>query len=408
MSRQYTRDRKKATKSPTFSSIATKALAAYGAYKVLSWAWREFGANPTDEDSEESHEESCLPTNGQYRKNRHRLTMSIARRRQHRLAYCQKEAINTMSSLLITLKNTIDSQTDFSKQIKDLKQMRSGRLEDFQTKRDLWDEIKTKAITRLVVTVYSHSLLTLLLTVQIHVLGGTLFRSQLKQQELGDDAAKSQSGPDQCLFAEHRQVEEEEEEERSSYHKILVQTYENFFRVAVGSLVNDIEKVVDSELSKWNVIDEHEEKVCSITLHDLEDGMNCIRQKIDHLQIGQYICEILSDGEISCDDDARLAFEESLDVLESPVFENVYREVINMTFDVVGMKGYAPLFNDGDQPLVSVITKMKNLCNIFYVSPDEPNEERWVDKPMNSYSNIFLYYFDRMNSVKELGDISFG
>jgi hypothetical protein len=418
MNRQFDRDRKKASKATTFSSFATKALAAYGAYKFVSWAWREFGANPTNEDSGGSHEESCLrplslaPTTNedQYRKNRHQMSMSIARRRQQRIAYCQKETIHTMDSLLITLKNTISSHTDFSKQIRDLKQMKnadsspsSTQRDHGRTKQDIWDEIKIMSVTRLVVTVYAHSLLVLLLSIQINVLGGTLFREQLKQ-EPGDRGSRLHVGQEQSLLEEPQQSEEE----KSCYHKILVQTYENFFRRVVSSLVNDIQRVVEVELSKWNVIDEREQKVCNVTLQEFEERLKCIRQKLDSIQLGQYICKILSDCEISLDKDVRLAFEESLDVLESPVFENVNKEVINMTFDVVGMKGYAPLFHDSDRPIVSIITKLKNVCNIFYVSPNEPYEQRWVDKPMNGYPNIFLYNFDRINSVKELGDISFG
>lgn len=416
---QFSRNRKKASKPSTFSSIATKALAAYGAYWFLSWAWREFGTNPTiKKDSEETHEKSCLDpldvmqkSSGDCRKNRHQLSMSIVRRRQQRIAFCRKETINTMDSLLVTLKNTIESQTDFSKQITALKQMRNtdslplSKQTGYERtlKRDLWDEIKIKSVTRLVVTVYAHSLLVLLLIVQIHVLGGTLFREQLNQ-EPKDRVPQSQLGQEQSLMEELLQSEEEQ----SSYHKIMVQTYETFFSRVVSALVIDIQKVVGSELSKWNVIDEREQKVCNITLHDFEDGINRIRKNLDRIQLGQYLCEILSPGENLSDANVHLAFEESLDVLESPVFENVNEETINMTFDVVGMKGYAPLFHGSDQPLVNVITKLKNICNIFYTSPNESNEERWVDRPMNSYPNTFLYYFDRMDSVKELADISFG
>lgn len=424
MTHRYDRHR---TKRFQFSSVATKALAAYGAYKIVSWAWGKIQENPTTKKDEEIHGKedlsSSLPrsiTGSPNAKDSQQISRAIARRRQERVGKCRKEAITTISSLLPMLKHTIDSQTDFSKQTQELKDIRSsasnspspqqlvGSIPNVRTKRVIWEEIKTKSITRMIVNAYAHSLLVLLLTVQIHLLGGRLFRAQI-DRVLADDVVKHEE------VLEEKSIQETQRSEvtRSVHQDILLQTYDYFFQEVVRSLVVDVQNVVETVLSKWNVMDENEQNACAITFRDFDDGMRSIRNELDHIQLGNYFSNFCHLGENAANVEACSAFDETLDILESPVFETAKHEVMNMTFDVLQRKGYATLFHDngvsGDksQPFVGVITKVRKICHLFYSRPEECTEERWVDNHPCSYPNIFLYNMERINSVRELGDISF-
>ena len=448
------------------TSVATKALAAYGAYKLASWAWSKLSnVNDNDKDNDNDPSESIGIGVTANPNQRHPSSHSraVSRKRPSQLQKCSRETLCTLSTFLNTLKTTLESHTDFSKQTKLLKQMRSGQNQNgngngegddsrshphptrTRTKQELWDEIKTKSITRMIATAYAHSILMLLLTVQIHLLGGRIFREQLKLN-VSDEHTNTSSGESEAEAAaesgEGSQENDETETNRkegainigASHKQVLLQTYEYFFQHGIKSLVKDVQLVVEVNLSDWKVLqgsedDESGKSECvgSITLEQFDDGMQRIRTLLDDgLSLENYLRGLESESEpesvsvsvsesesdLQQNEEVRLILDETLDILESPVFETAKKDVVNATFDVLRKDGYAPLFGpEGTakepQPLASIVTKLKKVVQGFYNSPDGSTEDRWTERPMSSYPNVYLYHLNRVNSVKELGDVSF-
>jgi peroxin-3 len=411
------RQRRNRNKSTPIVSAATKALAVYGAYKLASFAWNKFFQSDDDvnigEDGEPRYHE-------QYHTHQRHTSKAIMKRRQQQLVKCKRETIATFDTFLNSFKTVIEAMTDFSKQTKLLKQMRSENVSDnsdtdaaqgadMASKQDLWNDIKIRSITRMISTAYGHSILVLLLTVQIHLLGGKIFRDQL-EQELKGGAGISLGSSTSTSTSISNEEPEECHVEGSHHKEVLVQTLEYFFQHGLTNLVSDVQKVVECQLSDWKVMNENDQSVGSVTLHEFEGGMESIREKLDTISYTQYICEFDGDDSLQSEE-VRFILDETLDILESPVFAGAKNEVLFMTFDILRERGYGPLFratqDNEAQPLVTIVTKLKRICNSFYTSPDETSEDRWVERPMSSYPSIYLFHFDRMNSVREVGDVSF-
>jgi len=442
--------------SSSLVSTATKAFAAYGAYKLASFAWNKFIqtdddiGNGNDNDSYSCNESYSNNQNQKNRDHQRHTSKVIARRRQQQLVKCNRETIATIDTFLNKFKSSIEVLTDFSLQTKLLKQMRSGSAagsaagdvgsteeeeeeESVPTfsKQELWDEIKTKSVTRMISTAYAHSMLVLLLTVQIHLLGGKIFRDQLERElernttrtdACNDTNSDTHANDHDSGHNEGIKSGLEKSQYDGSYHKqVLVKTLEYFFQGGLESLVSDVQKVVEAKVSDWRVMNENDQSVGSITLEDFDEGIERIRQELDDISFTQYICEFDMHASTStCDDslqseEVRFILDETLDILDSPVFEGAKKDALFMTFDILRGRGYGPLFGGAQaqaqdaesQPLVTVVTKLKKICNSFYASPDETSEDRWVDRPMSSYPSIYLFHLDRMNSMRELGDVSF-
>ena len=469
MNRSQRQRRNRNNRPSSLVSTATKAFAAYGAYKLASFAWKKF-IQTGDNDSSSSCNETYSTNqnqdqdhNQQYRdhqRQRH-TSKAIARRRQQQLAKCNRETIATIDTFLNKFKSSIEALTDYSLQTKSLKQMRagSGTSGDVGTcsieegsvhshshshnhsfsKQELWDDIKTKSITRMISTAYAHSILVLLLTVQIHLLGGKIFRDQLERESERNNTTRTDASNNtnsDTHTSDHANDHANEEgvskgleecQYDGSYHKqVLVKTLEYFFQGGLESLVSDVQKVVKAKVSDWRVMNENDQSVGSITLEDFDGGVESIRRELDNVSFTQYICAFdmhastsaCGDGDIDDSlqsEEVRFILDETLDILDSPVFKCAKKDVLFMTFDILRGRGYGLLFGGAQdqaqdaeaQPLVTVVTKLKKVCNSFYASPDETNEDRWVDRPMSSYPSIYLFHLDRMNSVRELGDVSF-
>ena len=405
----YTKRRRNGTSQPTsITSIATKALAAYGAYKIASWAWTKLGKDADDEE-DFTQNEHASPHNSPRRQNHH-SSKAFMRKRQAQLHKCNRETITTLGTFLNAMKSSVESLSDYSQHTKILKKMRAGNVTSESghgdsdcdvnpSKQELWNEIKTQSVTRMISTVYAHTILTLLLTVQINLLGGRIFREKLDPGDAGHSNL-AQGGDTEGTG---------EDSKGGTSHQVLMQTYEYFFQHGLKALVDDIRKVVQAETEEWEVVKKEEEhSVGSITLQQFDDGIHRIRQALEDISFGQYICQFDDTVE---NEEVRLIMDETLDIIESPVFEISLMNVVNVTFDILRDKGYSTLFGDGDatepQPLVQIVTKLKRISNSFYSSPDESTEDRWAEKPMSSYPNVYLFHLDRIESVKELGDVSF-
>ena len=129
---QYQRRRQRPNNPlQTATTVAAAAVAAYGTYRLASWAWDSFWNN-TSEQTE--HDEACVENSragqhphhasqhstplrhgaspaskasAQKRRRRHALI------RQHRIARCRTETTAALADFLPTLRQTIERSTDF-------------------------------------------------------------------------------------------------------------------------------------------------------------------------------------------------------------------------------------------------------------------------------------------------------
>jgi hypothetical protein len=426
-SAQRRRRNKGGSPGSSLSSLATKAFAAYGAYKAASWAWGKIYSKDEDEPSSQSGSESTRNTaNTTSRRVQFQSNKSFFRKRASHLERCSRETLSMLGTFLNTLQSTIERHTDFTKEMKMLKQLRNGQVADAvdgeatPTKQELWDRIKTKSITRMIVTVYAHSILILLLTVQINLLGGRIFREQISEhnavgsEEESSSRNETQSGENSV----------EGGEDSSSHKQVLLQSLDYFFQHGIKKLVESVQLAVETSVSHWKVVpDDNDDdegnsmRTCSLTLDQFEGGMQQIRNILDEgLLLEKYIDRLEADSDSCESEEARQILYESLDILESPVFETAKKDVVNVTFDVLRNHGYAPLFDDSGEgdthllspPLATIVTKLKKITKGFYhSSSDDSEQDYWTGRPMSSYPSVYLYYLYRINSMKELGDVSF-
>lgn len=375
------RRRNQGKHSRSLTSMATTALAAYGAYKFTSWVWNKVTA-----ETDESENHSASTHRGQ--------TQSYMRQRRQQIAKCRKEVITTTSSFLNTLKLRVDSLTDVSQETKLLKQIRSGQVEEV-SQQDLWDTIKVRSITRMLATAYAHTILALVLNVQIHLLGGKIFREKFQQEAEGDEAD----------FIEN------EDDNKENYHQqVLVYTLEYFFDEGLNALVQDLQAKVEEYFEAYQVMNEDSRSVKVINLQEFDDAVSKVNSDFEQVSFIQYICDFDGKASKAGMEEVQFILDETLDILDSPDFEIAKEELLEKT-----MKGlhdeYTILFQgDGDEgsmPVVTIVTKLKKICTSFYKSPEERSEDTFVDLPMSAYPSKYLYFMDRMNSVRELGDFSF-
>lgn len=370
------RHRNQRKHSRSLTSMATTALAAYGAYKFTSWVWKKV--------TDESENHSASTHRGQ--------TQSYMRQRRQQIAKCRKEVITTTSSFLNTLKLRVDSLTDVSQETKLLKQIRSGQVEDV-SQEDLWDTIKVRSITRMIATAYAHTILALVLNVQIHLLGGKIFRKKFEAR--GDEA----------------DFIEKEDDNKENYHQqVLVYTLEYFFDEGLNALVQDLQAKVEKHFEAYQVMNEDSRSVKVVNLQEFDDAVSKIKSDFEQVSFIQYICEFDGKASTASMEEVQFILDETLDVLDSPSFEIAKEELLEKT-----MKGlhdeYKILFqgdgDEGSKPVVTIVTKLKKICTSFYKSPEERSEDTFIDIPMSAYPSKYLYFMDRMNSVRELGDFSF-
>jgi len=304
-----------------------------------------------------------------------------------------------------------------------------------QEEKELWNSIKVKTFTRVVSTAYAHTILFLVLTVQVHLLGGRLFEEHFRQAEEEGNAGQQQ---EQQQSHTHTDGEEEEgskptattpevsaSNQMASYqtsHKMVLQhTYEYFFDHGLSSLVRCVKRAVETVLMDWDVMDPKR----AVSEHDIEDVMVQIRDIVEgrrpssrssptrswrHGQRRQQqeqlhnnrhyhsrsILKFLlppehDDYTILLDDMAQYILDETWDLMESPVMQDAQSACLHTTFHHMQESYWSHIFlqNPPQQnqnrsptsdwivttkPLANVITQMKHTFKSFFMKPPTNDE----------------------------------
>lgn len=376
--------RRRTEKRLSLTGLATKALLIYGTYKIASWAWSSF----VQKDDEEEYRDGTNVPSSFHDSHKSSSNGNSPVRRKHKrmqLQKCREEIVMTMSSFLPTLKNSMEALTDFSQATQELKQLRIHNTgnESLDRKQVLWNEIKVKSMTRLIGTLYAHSLVYLLLTVQIHLLVGHASR--------------------------HRQGHEEDTEIKVQTQKILLtQSYEYFFETGIQNLVNDVQLLVEQESSDWQILSD-KGVLGKIGKDDFECMMQRLRKGLDTLEnfsiFQHYVCP--PDYEQLIQDDAVVElFDETLDILESPSFDAAKKDCIDTSFRVLQEGGCIKTLFEGSPSaqffLANIVTNMKKVPMTFYEMEKDPIQKEWSISAVE-FPNIYISFIHFLQSVKDLG-----
>ena len=355
--------------------------------------------------------------------------------RNARIARCRTEISRAMMDFLPTLKKAIARQTDVSVETEELKRLRVTRRERGESEtvgdeersreRDLWNEIKNKSVTRLFTTVYAHTIVFLVLTVQVNLLGGRLLREETRDT---DEAAGEET--------------EGFETYRSSHQLVLAKTYEHIFAKGIPLLGEAVSVVVERAVQDWDVLGSvdnglSKKKDC-VSLNDILHWVEQIRDEIDRKTkngmtgastLARFIIpaeDNNQDGMVNeevTDELAKFILDETYDLLESPTFASSERSCLNTTFKHLCNDGYAkllaPQHENGNEaqtvPLAAAITHLqKTAVSTFYKPPSKKDEiESWggvfgmMEEPLPSDANVYIPLLERLDAVLELGNVCF-
>jgi hypothetical protein len=396
-------------------TFVAAAVVAYGTYRLVGWAWNSWIVSRSEDSADHHHEEEAhvvrdIIVSGTPQVNNRRQKWRL---RRQRIARCREETVNALNDFLPALRRRIEELTDCSEETKALKDLRKATTNDDRRdkEREIWNAIKVKAMTRMISVAYAHTILFLLLTVQVHSMGGKLFEEQAHSLEAASSLGVGSA-------ASHRMTSYQE-----SHRIVLTKTYDFFFDQGIILLVAAVEKAVDIVVADWDVT--HHSSVH--TSRDMID--TAIKEICDNMEgrkgrpsrrprsILRFVGppEQSFDSAVS-DDLAQTILDETLDVLESPVFEDAQRDCLATTLDLMREESWSKIFLVTDlphhasspwteKPLATVISKLKSTSNSFFEPPPEGTQSTF--KHSVPSVNIYLPSLERIPTVVELGDISF-
>ena len=368
------------------------------------------------------------------------------------MARCRDEAATALSGFLSTVRRVVDERTDTLQELRELKKLRAERvrrstgsddrattpssqsqtqsqlssLSDETTARrekELWERVKVRSVTKMLASAYAHTVLFLVLTVQVNLLGGRLFEEQIYRaheddhNDHGDTHGResSTSAEAAAAVAERRMVSYQ-----ASHRFVLTHTYEHFFQRGLVQLIDSVERAAATALSDWDVLDASS---LQFTADQFDEGIRRVRDLVVEVPatssssssspaaaggdasgeargLLRFVVPPAHDaaaatppGLAGSDELARSILDETWDLLESPVLEDALVACLNTTFDVMRDEHWGTVFEDPSTsytlsgtagmgmglgalrpahvhvPLATVLTKLKNTTGSFYEGP---------------------------------------
>jgi len=384
--------------------MVTAAVAAYGTYRLASWAWRTwYGECDHNEPPERPQQQ---PQNGNYHgefDNRDNAPLATLERpptmnpttphrwhtRRQRMVRCREESMNALEGFLPMLKESLEASTNTSTETLALRKLRTDRTNpqhnEALSRREesaLWETIKIRSVTRMMATAYAHSILFLVVTVQVNLLGGKLFTEQLQY---------SSSASSMSIYSAERMAA------YSESHKLVLQhTYKYFFQRGIVSLVESVERAVADVLQNWNVSDSSS---LNISLASFDRVLLDIRTVEERIRVtsrsrprsllrfllppSEIVDDAVSDGL------AQWMLDETWDLLESPVLLDAEHDCLEATFGRMRDHHWGKIFekNEVDEtdnarshiatrtttrPLAYVVTRLKHTSKSFFKVQQSP------------------------------------
>ncbi|KAL7525975.1 hypothetical protein ACHAWF_001584 [Thalassiosira exigua] len=349
--------------------------------------------------------------------------------RQLRMERCRLEASRAMMDFLPTLKNAVAKETDVSQEMVRLKQLRMRKREIFEAEnghaeangtagdefgneedaireeeRCLWNEIKEKSFPRLLTTAYAHTIVFLMLTAQVNLLGGRLMREEREEDQSSEVA--------------------ETDRYRASHQAVLSNTYVYLFAKGIPSLAASLRRIAKGILSDWDVLGE------DVSRNDVSTWIERARIEVERSSVKGGISPfagfvIPPEGEASMgaddgvtDELAAHILDETYDLLESPTYAAAERRCLDATFAQLRTRvidGLFPVEGESRAPLARVVVHLqKAAVNTFHEPPSHGEEMKsWggilgmMEEPLPSAPNEYIPKLEHLDAVLELGDVCF-
>ena len=312
------------------SSIITTVAVAYSAYQLGSWAWSQY------------HHSSS---------NNAKKTEDWKERRM-RLRNCRLDVRRTLSRFLPSVRTMIEERIPTKEPTQALKALRVGTGNPEQQD-ELWDTLRIRFLTRLFVSAYSYTILSLALTVQVHFL------------------------------ASRRQ-----DEDHSEHQNALRETYEYFFATGIVSLLRTVERAV-CDCGDTSV------RVC-LSKQEVGEMMDAIRQQVEGSKRKRSLLRfIMSPAAYGLSDEPLQIFDEMWDLLESPVMKDAESDALGYVFDKLKKDEWGAAFEENStaKPLASIIPLFKHAVSKFFEADEQDLE--------------YLTGIQDLPTVLELADVSF-
>jgi peroxin-3 len=389
---QHSRRRRQRSKiGTTGRTVVTAALVAYGTYRIGKWAWDQI----QDWNESLNNQESSTP---EQRRFYHRL-------RRERLSKCHDEVLHTLEGFFSTIRRFMESETDCTLQQETLKQQRRNRqktsYENAQKEQesDLWAAIQIETMTRLIATAYAHTILYILLTVQIHLIGGYLFRKAAQEQQQQQRDPSSMSFPSTILHQISDQFRNQKNLSINPevYRSLFLQTSHIFLDQGLPDLVNMVRNAVQRAMTRdvWNI--SNPDTALHMTHDKFQDTIVTIRNDLECNELNRILQKIVIEPMLipNHNDDVKALMEETCDVMESPVVRDALLESLNVTFDIMKHEHWSLIFGGEDRPVAQVIAQVKHTTNSFYRQGVVATE------------NLYCVNMASLTSVKELADVCF-
>ena len=359
--------------------------------------------------------------------------------RRLRMGRCRLETSRAMIDFLPTLKKAVVKETDVSEQTNELKRLRIKKKEILEMKQNggengditaeeatdkedivrekercLWNDIKNKSLTRLVTTIYAHTIIFLVLNVQVNLLGGQLLREELEEEGKKKESEQQQSSKSSA------------DQYRASHQIVLSKTYHYLFTKGIPALAESVGKEANDILQKWDVLGD------DVKLTDVNTWIESIRDKMEHQKDGGMMSRLVEfvippegdDADANSfntndttDELAKYILDETYDLLESPAFAKAERQCLDTTFDHLRVKVLGKIYLMEDEiPLANVVTQLqKTAVSTFHKPPSHKEEMKsWggilgmMEEPLPSaVPNDYISRLERLDTVQELSNVCF-
>jgi hypothetical protein len=427
------------------SSIVTTAVVAYGAYRVADYFWNR----TTENDNETVKGElsaSWLPSwllvnRGGTEQHQHALDprTSLKLRRQ-RVFKCRNETLKAYKSCVPAMKKIIEASTNTTQETKELKLLRKGNTTNNDNNNnndnkentnqaqaqaqarqdDLWDTIQRQSLTRLLATTYASALLFLSLTVQIHWVGGQLFRHHLNAGTITTRSSTTTTHQAQC---------------------ILMQTHEYFLKQGLPLLLEAIRRALSTTLD-WK----HTQ---FLSLSDIQTAFDSLQETLDYgagtatttttttttttkkkkkkkkyprnwirLVLPESSGTTTTTATTTSSNDDTTSMDELWDLAQSPAWQDAQAQVLQTTWKYLREEGWGTAFvsetttnnntTDVQQeqqeqrlPLAKLISQFKASCQQLYKIDDDDTNDK------DHTTNSLTAKLQTLPTILELGDVSF-
>lgn len=358
-----TNRRRRRPTSSWISIAATLALTGYATYRLACWAWNTNKEKEEDEEEKDVLQGPCLKN---VRSERFAMT-------------AEEELMNALKACGPLLKEAVNLSTDCTAEVKALKKLRKKDQKqqsveedssndncDWKQKQEIWEKIKEKSITRLLLIIYSQPLIILILYIQILI---------LRRRALQNDKAVVNCDTRKELFT---------------------RTLDNFFSKTIPKLSSVIQQSVHSRLCFWTV-------ATTLQVHksEFEAGIHAVRWNFDaetQDRISTFVVDFdqelpprdtteKSEGNalkklINCisddENEADSILKETWDILESPIFRDAWKDTISdfpsfgssmhLAVDKIFLQNESTIADvKHTLPLATIITKLKKSSEyLFY------------------------------------------